>query len=703
MGTHAFEAGVKFELERKFYTLTKKVGSMWEAEESRSRRTEAFEASSLRKLLTRGDLTFLAEPPRPNARLEPVYVDPTDKRFESANVRLAYIKAIEGLPGTRRMIVSVIEETWDKLRAPKKDRAPSIAAVLRWRASYQAANGAIHALFDETAKRGNRTSKYDGDVSDFIDRAIAKKYMSRNRGTIQDVVDEAAAQIGRANRLRAVSDRLAIPTYKCVRRLIEEISPFDRHTARYGRESAVKKFRGVAGHIIADAPLQRAEIDHTVVDLTVVDENTGLPLGRPYITACLDSFSRCVLGIYISFEPPSYLTVSRCLKHALLPKDGLREKYPKIENDWVSYGTMTELVVDNGPDFHSDALRNACRSLGIEITYSPRAKPWFKGRIERFFGTLNRGVSHKAPGTNFASILERGDYNAAANAVVSYRAFEEAVNLWICDYYHAKPHRALNTSPSEMWLSNISDEEIELPDDASLLDAILGASETSRLTHKGIQYEGLFYNSPDLVELRNKHAEKLDVDIRVDRGDLGSIVVLTPDKSDYFKVPALDAEYAVGLTLWQHKVIKRFAREQLKKFNNSGWREAKLKLAELIDEQFHRQKVRTRQRMARFKGDAKLKGEAASRSSPTTTSPHPTGESSEPPRTAELGASVPTSSNQDFGADSRSGPETMTPDCAEVEAGQPARRKVFQARVRERINSNSVEKSTSGDVREQKV
>ena len=498
MGKHAFEAGVRFELGCRFYKLTKKIGSTWEAEESRSRRTEAFEASSLRKLLARGELKFLAEPPRPDVPLAPTFIDPTDKRFGPANVRLAYIRAIQELPGTRQIIVSVIKETWEKLKAPPR-KAPSAAAVLRWRAAYKAANGAIYALFDETAKRGNRTSKYDGEVSDFIDQAIAKRYMSRTRGTIQDVVDEAAARIDRANRVRAAGDQLPIPTYRCVRRLIYEISPFDRYAARYGREAAVKKFRGVAGHIIAEAPLQRAEIDHTPVDLTVVDERTGLPLGRPYITACLDSYTRCVLGIHICFEPPSFLTVSRCLKHALLPKDGLREKYPRIENDWIAYGTMTELVVDNGPDFHSDDLRNACRSLGIEITYSPRAKPWFKGRIERFFGTLNRGVSHRAPGTNFASILERGDYDAAAKAVVSYRAFEEAVYLWICDYYHAKPHRALNTSPNERWGNSISDEEIELPDDASLLDAILGASENSRLTHKGVQYEGLFYNSPDLV------------------------------------------------------------------------------------------------------------------------------------------------------------------------------------------------------------
>ena len=401
-------------------------------------------------------------------------------------MRLEYVKAIKDLPGTRQIILPVIQSTWDRLKKPPKK--PSTAAVLRWRASHEKGGKMIFGLFDRIARRGPRGSRYDGDTAEIIEKAINTKYLCRARGTIQDAVDEAAGQVARANKQRPASDQLPIPTYRCVRRIISEIPEFDQYAARYGRDAAVRKFRGAGGHVFVDKPLARAEIDHTVVDLTVVDEHTGLPLGRPFLTACIDAYTRCVLGIHISFDSPSYLSVARCLKHAILPKDGLREKFPRIENEWISYGVMTELVVDNGPEFHSDDLKNACKSLGIEINISPRKKPWFKGRIERFFGTLNRGVAHKTPGTNFASILERGDYDSAAKAVVSYGAFEEAVFLWICDYYHNKPHRALQTSPNAMWSRSISDDDILLPADATLLDAILAASEERRLTNSGIEY-----------------------------------------------------------------------------------------------------------------------------------------------------------------------------------------------------------------------
>jgi len=46
----------------------------------------------------------------------------------------------------------------------------------------------------------------------------------------------------------------------------------------------------------------------------VVDDQSGLPLGRPSVTACIDCYTRCILGIYIGFNPPSYQSVAACLK-----------------------------------------------------------------------------------------------------------------------------------------------------------------------------------------------------------------------------------------------------------------------------------------------------------------------------------------------------------------------------------------------------
>ena len=90
--------------------------------------------------------------------------------------------------------------------------------------------------------------------------------------------------------------------------------------ARYGKRRAEMEFRVInaeAGDI--SCPPTRA-MDHTPADIIVVDDDTMLPLGRPTITTALDEYTRCPMGFYAGFEPPSCLAVMRCLKHAILPK-----------------------------------------------------------------------------------------------------------------------------------------------------------------------------------------------------------------------------------------------------------------------------------------------------------------------------------------------------------------------------------------------
>jgi hypothetical protein len=99
-----------------------------------------------------------------------------------------------------------------------------------------------------------------------------------------------------------------------------------------------------------DDPLERVECDHTMLDLMIVDTETRLTLGRPRLTAMLDTYSRIVHGSHISFYHPSYLSLMQSLRHVNNPKDYVRNHYPEIKNDWPAYGLPELLVVDNGTD-----------------------------------------------------------------------------------------------------------------------------------------------------------------------------------------------------------------------------------------------------------------------------------------------------------------------------------------------------------------
>ncbi|GMA62187.1 hypothetical protein NZD89_20800 [Alicyclobacillus fastidiosus] len=51
--------------------------------------------------------------------------------------------------------------------------------------------------------------------------------------------------------------------------------------------------------------------DSTKLDVVLVDDETGNPLGRPWLTISTDVFTGRVLGFHISLEPPSHIVLNR--------------------------------------------------------------------------------------------------------------------------------------------------------------------------------------------------------------------------------------------------------------------------------------------------------------------------------------------------------------------------------------------------------
>ncbi len=610
MGVSSLRAGVQIAIGDTDYTLLRKVdGATWQLEASRTLRIQEFKSKTLMQLYQEGRLIFSPSDHSIVATGKGKKIsDISGFQWALAKVRRSYVIAVLHMPGTKETIRPVIEARWRQLGT--KDRCPDPATVLRWKKRYLESGQDITSLVDQNHRKGNRSQRYGEESYELVNDVIDEVYMTDRRKTYQDVLDEAIVRTKKENQLRPKQIRLRRPTIRFVKRLIKLIPKFDRVCARHGRSVALNRFRSVQCYLVADLPLERAEIDHTPLDLIVIDDDTFLPLGRPWLTVCIDVRTRCVLGIYLGFEPPSHLTVAACLKNAFLPKVTLQADYPSIKNPWLAHGVMAELVVDNGSEFHSVSLENACYSLGIEIHYSARKTPWHKGKVERFIKTLNDGVSHGAPGTTFSNILEKGDYDPCKHAVVRLSKIKEIVCKWVADYYHQKPHRALGIPPELDWKNSIADEDILLPDDPAVLDALLGRTETRVLTHKGIELDCLFYNSPEMSDLRKRYGEKFEVQLRIDDSDIGHIMVVCPHTGDLYRVPALHADYANGLSRWQHGVCKNFAAKEFKKSDPETWLEAKHEISRMVHEEFLTKAKGTRSRAARYKSAESKSGSA---------------------------------------------------------------------------------------------
>ena len=135
------------------------------------------------------------------------------------------------------------------------------------------------------------------------------------------------------------------------------------------------------------------QIDHTLVDVMVVDEVRRQSMGRPWITVAFDIATRAVLGFHLSLNAPSSISVGLTLAMVGLPKERwLVER--GIEVEWPMFGIPRLLHLDNGAEFHSVALSRGCERYGISLEYRPPGRPHFGGHIERWIALEIAGRYH---------------------------------------------------------------------------------------------------------------------------------------------------------------------------------------------------------------------------------------------------------------------------------------------------------------------
>lgn len=587
MSVSAFKPQTLIEWDGRRYLLLRELDDeTWQLEDFHTRRVVEAKRAELLLAYEEYRLIFIAlsEPSKGKGEVEGRkeklrWLDP--EAYEIAKIRRSYVEGTLHLPMTRSEVEPVLKELWKKLEKP--DRIPSFATVARWRAKYLRHKRDVTKLVDR--QRGSNRAKRPARLELLVLDAIKEIWLTEERRTVKDTLDRAIVLVAQENNLRPKGDQLPLPTRRYVHRLIySRFSAYDRVAARKGKKAAQAKFRAVHGKDAPVAPLERVEADHTPLNVIVVEEETGLPIGRPWLTVCIDVFTRCVLGFYIGFEPPSYVTVARCLKNAIMPKVKLLEEYPQLKHPWPAYGVPQELIVDNGPEFHSDMLEQACQSLGFDIVYCKTKAPWEKGTIERFLGTINRGTAHTMPGKTFASILDKEDYDPKKHAIVTFRTLKTAILMWINNYYHQSVHSTTKAAPSVLWKASIRPDDIPVASDPARLDLILGRSESYTLTHAGIRIEELDYNSTELTDLRKRLGDKLKVEVRIDDGDLSHIMVISPDRSEYFRVPCLQRKYATaGFTRWMHNVCRRYRATRFPETESViGLALAKQEIADLI-------------------------------------------------------------------------------------------------------------------------
>lgn len=481
-----------------------------------------------------------------------------EKHRQRAEYRHMYMrKLVDGFTSTdawiRAQVEKIAVEIGDK-------RPPAVSTIKRWWICFRDTQ-CVNTLVDKRIQNGRRS---DNTVRALFEEAVNEIYLDPQKKSALDVYQALIGKCKSYSATGSTAELLRCPSRASVYRWLTELEQNVVDAARLGKREGDRKSRWVRGLARANHPLHRVEIDHTPLDVVVLDIVTRLPLGRPWLTVAIDRYSRVVLGFYISFRAPSAHSVLQCLKRAILPKLDWENVVP-LRCSHLGYGIPFLIAVDNGMDLHAEAVQMVCGELGITMLYCPAGQPEFKGAVERMIGTIQRSVIHKLPGTVFSSIDERGDYPSEELAAIDLDTLTRILVKWIADEYHQTPHRGLQMmTPVEKWKAGLPDIQIELPAYPQQLEVITGIPETRPVWHYGIELDGVLYNNEQLQFLRNKCRERrLKVQLKRYEDDVSYVHVFDDDAKEYFKVSVVDrfASYAQKLTLHQHLLIKQRARQ----------------------------------------------------------------------------------------------------------------------------------------------
>lgn len=379
--------------------------------------------------------------------------------------------------------------------------------------------------------------------------AIEEFYKSLQKPSINALQKEV--------RRRCSQRGLRPPCWTTLRDRVAAIDPAELMAAREGAKASRQRHHPVSGSYQVERAYEVVQIDHTLVDVIVVDRVHRKPLQRPWLTLAIDVASRMVAGFYLTLEPPSALSVALAIQHLVQPKFDWLESLG-IDADWPAEGLPETIHVDNAKEFRSKAMKRGAEEHGISLQYRPIGAPHYGGHIERLIGTM-MGAVHLLPGSTFRSIKDRGDYDSVGKSAMTLDELEHWLALEITRY-HAERHRSLGIPPVAAWNEAYGQREAPLrrPYDPEGFRIDFLPSTERMVRRDGIHLFGLRYWD-DVLSL---WAGRQDRQLRVsyDPRDLSTVFVRSPEGQRY-AVRFADLRHR-SITLAEHRCAQAILRER---------------------------------------------------------------------------------------------------------------------------------------------
>jgi putative transposase len=566
-------------------------------------------------------------------------------------VRLVLVNGLlaRGIEPHDPRLGEALDDLWTPELKERFGTRPPTSTVRTWFGRVRGGMATMDELFSMSG-RVPRRNGLDPEVDAIIDEE-RRRYWANLGYKIVDVESAVSTRIETENLTRLANNQppLARPGKETIRRRVNEMECRDTYAEKYGGKAARRKYDGSGNGIQSCRILQIGLMDDTVVDLvTCLDADRGMVAGRPYLTVLIDVYSRCVLGYSVSFIPPTARKATevvgdastgkapstgrasydpddpamrariavQCVRVGNEPKHAIRPdrlaRYPELT---TLAGKFTRIITDNGANYVSPAFSEMLADLGIIHELAPVGSPRHKAIIERFFRSLNTFLINKLPGTTLdPTRMRQLGIDPETKACITITELHELIGEFLY-LYHISHHSGIDAVPLQRWASSMRIHGRDMILDRRAVDIATGVTVyKKRVTaNGGVRMFGMTWKGINLPKVtkrlgaREPHRQRLDgttaytTNIKYNPEDMLYVQVLCGD--EWIELENTQAEYAAGLTLWQHKQVQAWAKRQSLEFNSEAERlAARDELNRAIREAFPDMEAREKRAMARMLG-----------------------------------------------------------------------------------------------------
>ncbi|WP_044871367.1 DDE-type integrase/transposase/recombinase [Pseudomonas sp. LFM046] len=485
----------------------------------------------------------------------------------------AYIQKLEHLFAgrlPRKKTEAAIKSIATEINDPKP---PNYSTVYNWKRIFDGNNRNPLALIRAAPNRprGNLLSE---EAHELIQHFIHTEFFKAERPNVKTIHKLICGEIQATNleRFKYNAVGLRAPSYSTVRREIMKLDGYLVDSHRHSRDFVNKKYHFGVKSEVSELLYGQAQGDTALMNLFVVDEH-GIVMGRPILSAILDLGCRACTGWDISLGAPNAESFIKAIKMAVEAKP-----------EGAIGGKPLELGVDNGPEVRNDRVKLIARLLGIELRYVPPGQPNAKSFIERFFRTVDTGLTHFIPGTTKSSPLEREDYDSMKHATLTLNELRYFFKRWLDEVYHETVHSSLHMSPKQA-LKEMSANQMP-PERFSREDLDFACLCSKRRAIKGGRVEifTLTWTGASLPDVARRLEGEYAI-VYYDPTNLGTVWVAHPEEPRHlFPAIATNPQYQEGLSLQDHNAVQKRLAEEGKEFTNTAAHEALREIYSEIEE-----------------------------------------------------------------------------------------------------------------------